>query len=54
MEEVRNDSSLAVGQSQEPKGGYNAPGNQFERFRVFLDLISRFEFDFRRCEIFLF
>ena len=29
---------------------YHAPGNQFERF-VFL-LISRFEFDFRRCGIF--
>ena len=26
--------------------------NQFERFRVFLELISRFEFEFCRCEIF--
>ena len=28
------------------------PGNKFERFRVVLQLISRFEFDFRRCGFF--
>ena len=27
---------------------YYSPGNQFERFRGFLELIRRFEFDFRR------
>ena len=26
--------------------------DQFERFRGFLELISRFEFEFRRCDIF--
>ena len=30
---------------------YSRP-NQFERFRVFLELISRFEFDFLRREFF--
>ena len=29
---------------------YHAAEFQFERFRVFLELISRFEFEFRRCE----
>ena len=29
--------------------GYHAAENKFERFREFLELISRFEFDFRRC-----
>ena len=29
---------------------YHAPGNKFERFRGFLELISRFEFEFRRRE----
>ena len=29
-------------------GAYHAARNQFERFRVFLELISRFEFEFRR------
>ena len=33
---------------------YHATRNQFERFRVFLELISRFEFDFRRCGNFFF
>ena len=28
---------------------YHAARNQSERFRGFLELISRFEFDFRRC-----
>ena len=28
---------------------YHAPGNQFARFRGFLELISRLEFDFCRC-----
>ena len=28
---------------------YHAPGNYFERFWWFLELISRFEIDFRRC-----
>ena len=28
---------------------YHSAENQFERFRQFLELISRFEFDFRRC-----
>ena len=34
-----------------PKGHviYHAPESIFERFRFFLELISRFEFDFRRC-----
>ena len=27
---------------------YHSPRNKFERFRGFLELISRFEFDFRR------
>ena len=27
---------------------YYSPGNKFERFRGFLELISRFEFEFRR------
>ena len=31
---------------------YHAPGNQFERFRGFCELISRFQFDFRRRGIF--
>ena len=31
----------------------HSPGNTFERFREVLELISRFEFDFRRREIFL-
>ena len=33
---------------------YHAPGNQFERFREFLELISRFEFEFCRRENFFF
>ena len=33
---------------------YYSTGNQFERFRGFLELISRFEFEFRRREIFFF
>ena len=28
---------------------YYSPGNRFERFRGLLELLSRFEFDFRRC-----
>ena len=32
---------------------YHSHRNQFERFRWFLELISRFEFDFRRCGFFL-
>ena len=28
---------------------YHATGNNFERFRGFSELISRFEFDFHRC-----
>ena len=35
-------------------GDYHAPGNKFERFRGFLELISRFEFEFCRCENFIF
>ena len=31
---------------------YHAPGNQFARFREFLELIRRFEFEFCRREIF--
>ena len=31
---------------------YHAARNLFERFRVFLELISRFEFEFCRCENF--
>ena len=31
---------------------YHLADNQFERFRFLLELISRFEFDFRRCGIF--
>ena len=31
---------------------HHAVPNKFERFRGFLELISRFEFDFRRCGIF--
>ena len=31
---------------------YHARRNQFERFRWFLELISRFEFEFRRRGIF--
>ena len=30
-----------------------AAENKFERFREFLELISRFEFEFRRCGFFL-
>ena len=33
---------------------YYSPGNQFERFRGFLELIRRFEFDFRRRENYFF
>ena len=33
---------------------YHFTGNQFERFREFLELISRFEFEFRRREKFFF
>ena len=33
-------------------GTYHASRNKFERFRGFLELMSRFEFDFRRCGIF--
>ena len=33
---------------------YHARRNQFERFRAFLELISRFEFDFRRCRNYFF
>ena len=29
---------------------YHATGNKFERFRAFLELISRFEFEFCRRE----
>ena len=32
----------------------HVPGNKFERFRVFLVLISRFEFEFCRCVNFFF
>ena len=35
------------------KKEYHAARNQFERFRGFWGLISRFEFDFRRCGFFL-
>ena len=31
---------------------YHAPGNKFERFRGFLELISRIEFEFCRRENF--
>ena len=33
---------------------YYSAENQFERFRGFLELISRFEFEFRRCEHYFF
>ena len=33
---------------------YHARRNQFERFREFLELTSRFEFEFRRCENYIF
>ena len=33
---------------------YHATGNKFERFRGFLELISRFEFEFRRCGNYIF
>ena len=33
---------------------YHAAGNQFERFRGFLELISRFEFEFCRRENYFF
>ena len=33
---------------------YHSTGNKFERFRVFLELISRFEFEFRRRENYFF
>ena len=33
---------------------YYSAKNQFERFRCFLELISRFEFEFRRCENYIF
>ena len=33
---------------------YHAARNQFKRFLGFFELISRFEFDFRRCGIFYF
>ena len=33
---------------QEREEVYHAAENQFERFRGFLELISRFEFEFRR------
>ena len=33
---------------------YYAARNQFERFRGFLELISRFEFEFCRCENYIF
>ena len=32
---------------------YYAARNKFERFRWILELISRFEFDFRRCGFYL-
>ena len=32
------------------KSGYYSVENQFERFRVFLELTGRFEFEFRRRE----
>ena len=32
---------------------YHSARNNFERFRWFLELFSRFEFDLRRCEFFL-
>ena len=31
---------------------YHSPENKFERFHGFLESISRFEFDFRRCGFF--
>ena len=31
---------------------YHAPRNNFERFRIFLEFVGRFEFDFRRRGIF--
>ena len=33
---------------------YHAAENQFERFREFLELVSRFEFEFRRRGNYLF
>ena len=33
---------------------YHAPGNKFERFRGFLELISRFEFEFCRRQNYFF
>ena len=37
-----------------PHSLYRMAENQFERFRWFLELISRFEFEFRRCENYIF
>ena len=50
----REDREMRVkgGPGRWEEGGvtYHAVENQFERFRVFLELFSRFEFDCRRCE----
>ena len=39
---------------QTEEWGYYSARNQFERFRGFLELISRFEFEFRRRENYFF
>ena len=31
-----------------PRSPYHSTGSKFERFREFFELLSRFEFDFRR------
>ena len=51
-EMIRRDAHNAekVSQLRSELQHYHAADNQFERFRGFLDLISRFEFEFRRGE----
>ena len=58
---ARDNSSMGSGKSQEQEGGsyrsterYYSARNQFERFRGFLELIRRFEFELRRRENYFF
>ena len=45
---------LAVLEESKRISAYHARRNKFERFRGFLELISRFEFDFLRRENYIF
>ena len=55
VEKMIKSAQGSAAQSQRCGGeAYYSTGNQFERFREFLELISRFEFEFCRRENYFF